>query len=44
MGGVVEDPMEVLCSVAADPVVEAAGGRTDTHEIVDYNNKSSARK
>ena len=37
--------MEELCSVATNPAVDAAvGGRTDTQEIVDYNNTSSARK
>ena len=44
MGGVVEDPKEVVRSVAANLAVEAeVGGRTDTREIVDYNNTSSER-
>ena len=37
--------MEILCSVSANPEVEAVvGGRTETHEIVDYNNTPSAKK
>ena len=44
--GGADDPTEMLCcSVAANPGVEAGvGGRTDTHEVVDYDNKSLARK
>ena len=35
----------MLCSVAANPGVEAVvGGRTETHEIVGYNNEPLARK
>ena len=39
--GGADDPTEMLCcSVAANPGVEAAvRGRTDTHEVVDYDNK-----
>jgi hypothetical protein len=44
-GGGTEGPTEMLCSVAADLVVEVAfGGRIDTLETVGYNNASLARK